>query len=113
MVREREVQLLYYTNTAVAAAEMMRFARVTRWDRTVKLVEPNVIRGDSDELPPALRILNPAEVIIYDDKIELECGSFLLRFGLVVFKDSEQGNGAKKLGERIWFYSGDGRVPKQ
>jgi hypothetical protein len=112
-VREEKIHLLYYTNLRVAETEMTRFARMARWNQKVRLVGATIIKGDSEEVPASLRILSPREIFIYDDRIELDFGPSFAPFRLVVFDKARDGHGTKKLGDRIWFYSEDGKVPNR
>jgi hypothetical protein len=113
LVRNGERHLLYDINHEALATELRRFANQMRWGRPVKHTEPESFDSSDPVVPPSLRILRSSGVTIYDDHIEYDCGSPFLDFGIVVFREGIPGTGTKKLGEGIWFYSADNRVPSE
>jgi len=112
LLLENQRQLLYDINHEVLAAELRRFANQMRWERPVRHTEPESFNATDPVIPPALRILKLSGLTIYDDKIEYDCGTPFLDFGIVVFKEGTPGQGAKKLGEGIWFYSEGTKIPE-
>jgi hypothetical protein len=112
-IEQQERPLLYHLNHEALAAELRRFATEMRWGRPVKHSEPESFDPNDLIMPPALRILKPSAIIIYDDRIEYDFGSALFDFGIAMFKEGVPGTGTKKLGDGIWFYSTDGRVPSE
>jgi hypothetical protein len=121
-INQRERGLLYDTDHAVLAQIMREFATDRQWASGQPTKSefgppefgPLIAFGASDQsLPPALRVLKPSRIIIFDDRIELEFGGAFLHFGIRAFRPGLPGNGTKRLGEGVWFYSEDGYVPSR
>jgi hypothetical protein len=117
LIRARERALLYETDHEVLAQVMRDFATERRWSSVSPLKtssdEPLLIDGDDGSLPPALRLLKPSRIYLFDDHMELEFGGALLHFGIRVFPPGIPGQGTKRLGDGIWFYAENGQVPSQ
>ena len=113
MDREQERQLLYNVDHRVLAAELRKFASEERWSKQANSSEPTLVNANDPRLPTALRVLHSSGVSIYDDRVEYDCGGPFLSFGIAVFREGNPGHGTKRLGEGIWFYAEDGRVPHQ
>jgi hypothetical protein len=112
LTREEERELLYNINHEVLASELRSFANQKRWSKTVPSADSDCFHK-SDPLPASLLILNPSQICVFDDRVEYDCGGPFLSFGIAVFRKGIPGHGTKKLGEGIWFYAEDGRVPAQ
>jgi hypothetical protein len=112
MDREEERELLYNVNHAVLASELRTFANEKRWSKPVTTSDSDCFHK-SDPIPASLQILNPSQICVFDDRVEYDCGGPFLSFGIAVFREGVPGHGTKKLGEGIWFYAQDGRVPSQ
>jgi hypothetical protein len=113
MDREEQRELLYNVNHEVLAAELRKFATEERWSRQGSGSEPTLVNANDPRLPAALRVLHSSGTSIYDDRIEYDCGGPFLGFGIAVFREGNPGYGTKKLGDGIWFYAEDGRVPSR
>jgi len=113
LLDERKRPLLYEINHEVLATELRRFGHKMRWSRPVKHSEPESFDLSDPVVPPSLRIFKASAITIYDDRIEYDCGSASLDFGIVVFREGIPGSGAKELGNGIWFYSEDRTIPGQ
>jgi hypothetical protein len=109
--RNKERQLLYELNHQAFAIELRRFADDRRWSQSHIHSSIDSYHISDPAVPEVLRAFNPSVIRVYDDRIEFECGSAFLSFGIAVFRDSLEGSGTKKLGEGIWFYSENGSVP--
>jgi hypothetical protein len=112
MDREEERQLLYNVNHEVLASELRKFANDQRWSKPVANSDSDCF-NKSDPIPASLRILNPSQICVFDDRVEYDCGGSFLGFGIAVFREGIPGHGTKNLGEGIWFYAEDGHVPSQ
>jgi hypothetical protein len=114
-INQRERGLLYQTDHAALAQIMREFATDRQWasgQPTKSEFDPlAAFRASDESLPPALRVLKPSGILIFDDRIELEFGGAFLHFGIRAFRPGLPGNGTKRLGDGIWFYSEDGYVP--
>ena len=113
MDREEERELLYNVNHEILAAELRKFAIEERWSKQDGSSEPMLVNANDPRLPTALRVLYSSGMSIYNDRIEYDCGGSLLSFGIAVFREGNPGHGTKKLGDGIWFYAEDGRVPSR
>lgn len=112
MDREEERELLYKVNHVVLASELRTFANEKRWSKPVTASDSDCFHK-SDPIPASLKILNPSQICVFDDRVEYDCGGAFLSFGIAVFRQGVAGHGTKKLGDGIWFYAEDGRVPSQ
>ncbi|SRR5579884_4200416 len=110
--REAERQLLYNVNHAVLASELRSFANEKRWSKPVTGSDSDCFHK-SDPIPPSLKVLDPSQICVFDDRVEYDCGGPFLSFGIVVFRQGLAGHGTKNLGNGIWFYAEDGRIPSQ
>ncbi len=117
LIKKRERQLLYDTDHRALAEIMRDFATERQWSSGQP---PRSDFGDfvhfpsnDPSLPPAVRLLKPSGVVIFSDRVELEFGGALLHFGVAVFRPGIAGEGTKQLGEGIWFYAENGRVPSE
>jgi hypothetical protein len=107
----KEKQLLYHLNHEVLASEIREFGSANGWRGAHKgLGFDYFLKGDP-EVPEHLRALNPTIIRVFPERIEFDFGGAFLSFGLWVFRDGVEGEGTKKLGNGIWFYAEDGRVP--
>lgn len=111
LIRNGEHQLVYDIDHEILAKELRRFGNELRWSRQMHDSEPASFDPNDPAIPSALRILKPSGITIYDDRVEYDCGSPFLAFGIVVFREGVPGTGSRKLGDGIWFYSADGNVP--
>jgi hypothetical protein len=105
----KEKQILYELDHAVVAATLRRFAGEQNWPNSNG--PPKYYTNTDPRVPIALRGLGFSIINIYDDRVDIDFGGPSLSFGLSVFPQGIEGQGTKKLGEGIWFYSEDGRVP--
>lgn len=110
-ITQREKEILYTLDHEALASELRQFAATERWNKDVVDAEGDFFRGDEPGVPTCLRILKPNEIRIFDDRIEFSCGGPLLDFGIVVYRKGLPGEGLKRLGDGIWFYSGDKKYP--
>jgi len=110
LTKETERELLYNINHEVLASELRNFANEKRWNRPMTNDDSDCFHK-SDRIPPSLQILNPSQICVFDDRVEYDCGGAFLSFGIAVFRQGFPGHGTKKLGDGIWFYAEDGRVP--
>ena len=117
LIRQRERTLLYETDHAVIANVMRDFATERRWSSDQPMSgaghDPWMILGSDPSLPPAVRVLKPSSVFLFQDYVELEFGGALMHFGIRTFRPGLPGHGTKWLAEGVWFYAEDGRVPSQ
>lgn len=109
-IDRREQALLCSVDHSVVAAEALKFAQ------RVFIDQPNDVKsmqftGRDPTLPVAIRTLQPAQVTVSRDHVDVACGGTFLNFGILIFADDAQGNGTKRLGRNIWFYSDDRVVP--
>jgi hypothetical protein len=112
LTREEERELLYNVNHVVLASELRTFANEKRWSKPVTTSDSDCFHK-SDPIPASLQILNPSQICVFDDRVEYDCGGPFLSFGIAVFREGVPGHGTKKLGEGVWFYAEDGRVPSE
>jgi hypothetical protein len=113
-ITKKEQVILYSVDHAALGTILREFASVHRWSSAqTSGAEMTFLHGDEPSLSPGLRILKPSSVRIYDDQIDLEFGGALLHFGISAFRPGLPGQGTKNLGDGLWFYSEDGRVPKE
>ena len=111
----RERILLYKVDHQALATLLRDYATQQRWG----LAHPPPDETDFRKippppaLPPELQILKPSTVRLDDDQIDLEFGGPFLHFGISVFRPGLPGTGTKKLGEGLWFYADNDRVPSQ
>jgi len=113
LIQDEKRELLYHINHDALARELRKFADQMRWGRSVKHSDPESFDARDPIIPPALGILKATVITIHDDRIEYQFGGLFANFGIVVFRDGNPGTGTKKLGDGIWFYSADGKVPRQ
>ena len=109
----KEKQLLYQIDHTAFASELRNFANEQRWKGRHKGFGFDYYLKSDPEVPDVLRALNPSTIRVFNDRIQFECGGAFLSFGISVFRDGVTGEGTKKLGEGIWFYAEDGRVPER
>lgn len=116
-IHQREHALLYQTDHALVASAMREFATDRRWSHAQPPPSPGedpwMYLGDNPLLPPAVRVLKPSSVFLFEDYVELEFGGALMHFGIRTFRPGLPGYGTKRLGEGVWFYSENGTVPSQ
>jgi hypothetical protein len=110
---EREKHIIYDVNHEILALELRQFATEWRWRRVGQRAGPDIFWVNDDRIPPHLKLLKPTSIAIFDDRIIFESGGALLHFGIVVFRPGIEGSGTKRLGDGIWFFSEDGRIPSQ
>src|SRR2546425_8578405 len=107
-INQRERGLLYDTDHAALAQVMREFASERQWSSGQRprssFGDFVYFAGDDLSLPPALRLLKPSSVRIFEDRIECEFGGPFLHFGVATFRPGISGHGTKHLGEGIWFY---------
>jgi hypothetical protein len=113
LVLERERQLLYDIDHKTLASELRKFANEQRWGRSIRNADPDAFGMSNPTTPASLRILKPSAIWIFDDRIQFDCGGPFFDFGVVVFPEGQEGTGAKRLADGVWFYSEDGRVPHE
>ena len=106
---DKEKQILYEVDHTVVAATLRRFATEHNWGNSNG--SPKYYKNTDPRVPIALRGLGFSIINIYDDRVDMDFGGPFLSFGLSVFPEGMEGQGTKKLGEGIWFYSEDGRIP--
>jgi hypothetical protein len=116
-VNERERALLYETDHPALAQVMREIAQERRWaspqPSTLAPDDPLILDGKDSSLPIAARLLKPSHIAVFRDHIEFEFGGALLHFGIRTYRPGIPGEGTKRLGDGIWFYAEDGRVPSQ
>jgi hypothetical protein len=116
-INEHERILLYRIDHAALAQIMRELAQERRWTSTQvprsKSEDPLIIDGSDPSLPPAARLMKPSHVVISDDHIEFEFGGAFLHFGIRTYRPGVPGEGNKRLGDGVWFFSEDGRVPSE
>jgi hypothetical protein len=105
----KERQLLYEIDHSVFASMVRQFAANHGWDQYP--VPPLHFTNNDPAVPVALRGLGFSIVNIYDDRVDVDFGGAFLSFGISVFREGAVGYGTKELGDGIWFYAEDGRVP--
>ena len=105
----RERQLLYEIDHAEFASVVRRFAAENGWNQD--RVWPVYFEKTDTRVPMVLRGLGFSILNIYDDRVDVDFGGPFLSFGISVFRDDADGYGTKKLGDGVWFYAEDGRIP--
>lgn len=110
IMTRRQQQLLYDIDNVLLAEELRRFANDYRWKRADGRSR-HTLHGTDVALPASVRILEPAEVRVFDDRIELDLGGAWMSFGIAVFREGCPGKGIKQLDEGIWFFSENGKYP--
>lgn len=117
-ITRRQKYLLYNLDHQRVAAELRQFAAENGWSAPIADSEHPVFFPNDRNLSPDLNLSSsitsakPNTIAVFDDRVELECGSGLLHYGIAVFKPGLIGYGQKQLGDGIWFYSENGRVPR-
>jgi hypothetical protein len=101
---DRERVVLYQLDHASTAKKLRQFAQQIGWKRAD-------IRASDPRFPAALRRFEPWGVWMYPDYIELEFGGAFGDIGFRAFRPGLAGTGTKKLGDGVWYYAQDGRVP--
>jgi hypothetical protein len=116
-ITQGEQALLYQTDHKVLAQVMREFASERQWSSghppRSTFGDFIFFYGEDSSLPLALRVLKPSSVRVFDDRVECEFGGAFLHFGIAAFRPGLAGHGTKKLGDGIWFYAEDGRVPSR
>jgi hypothetical protein len=100
----RERIVLYQLDHALAAKKLRELAAQLRWQHTS-------IAADDQRFPAELRRFEPCCVWLFPDYIELEFGGAFGDIGFRAFRSGLVGHGTKKLGDGLWYYAQDGRVP--
>ncbi len=113
LVGHRERQILYRVDHSKLASELRTFATTRRWSTAPHRERPDHFSGDDSELPSSVRTLKPTAVWLLDDRIDVEFGGPLVNFGIRVFPEGIKGDGVKELGQGIWFYADDGKLPSK
>src|ERR1700724_898935 len=96
-ISQRERGLLYDTDHAALAHIMRDFAAERQWSLNAAPTPPFgwtswpgesfvYFRSNDESFPPALRMLKPSSVSIFEDHIELEFGGAFLHFGIRAFR---------------------------
>jgi len=116
-IPREERRILYGVDHETLAKELRKFAAQERWNNPNKSETPDFFHGNDPRLPASLRQFHPGWIQINDDRIDFGCGQSVwdksLSFGISVWRDGLEGFGTKKLGNGVWFYSEDGRVPSR
>lgn len=111
LINEQQRLILYHIDHVALAKEMRNYASEKRSQF------PNLAHGvvlpTGTDFPTSLKILECNAVTIFPDRVNLEFGGTLLHYGITVFNEGTRGHGTKKLGDGVWFYSEDGRVPAE
>ncbi len=108
--------LLYRVDLGILEFELQRYANERLWsDKSAALADaPIVMYGKQlDSLPPSLRLLGPSSVTLSVTSIQYELGGTMLHFGFTVFREKASGEGTKQVGESMWFYSENGKLPRE
>lgn len=63
------------------------------------------------KMPLSINKLSPKLIRILDDSVKLEFGGGDYHYGLIWFEKSASAYGTKDLGENLWFYAQDNKVP--
>lgn len=113
IITERQKIILYKIDHPSLAILLRDFATRQRWSVAAPPEDSAFLYADDPSVPPALKLLKPSSVSIYDDNIDLEFGGALLHFGIRAFRPGLAGSGTKQLGEGLWFYSENGRFPSK
>jgi hypothetical protein len=98
-------------NHDVLASEIRGFGYANGWRGTHNGLGFEYFLKSDPEVPEHLRTLNPTIIRVFPERIEFDFGGAFLSFGLWIFRDGAEGEGTKRLGNGIWFYAEDGRVP--
>jgi hypothetical protein len=108
---DKERQLLYKLNPDLVASEVRKFGDANGWKGAHQGLGFEYFVQNDPQVPEVLRALNPTIIRVFPERIDLDFGGAFLSFGLSIFRDRIDGGGTKRLGNGIWFYADDGRVP--
>jgi len=112
---EQERFLLYQVDHQALGVVLRDYATQQRWGLAHPPPEETDFRKSTPPppLPPRLQLLKPSYVRVDDEQIDLEFGGPFMRFGVSAFRPGLPGAGTKQLGEGLWFYAENQRVPSK
>jgi TonB family protein len=100
----RERIVLYQLDHTLTAKKLRQLAAQYGWLHAS-------IPANNQHFPPELRRFDPCCAWLCPDYIELKFGGAFGEIGFRAFRPGLVGYGTRKLGEGVWYYAQDGRVP--